>query len=198
MTSAAPAPLRRRADAAQNRAALLRAAEEVFTELGVQAPLDAVSKRAGLGRATLFRNFPDRQTLVMALLESAIEQITSESQRLLGTPDELIQLLHFILDRMVFRAPLVEYWQTSGRLQPEMQAAIASVMAIFEPVIQRAVAAGRCRADLVSRDVLPLLAMFSGSLCGCPLEQRDALAARTWVFAMDIVKPAPAQPPIKG
>lgn len=189
----ASSPPRLRADAAQNRALLLQAAEEVFTELGVQAPLEAVSTRAGLGRATLFRNFPDRQTLVMALLERGLDNIAAEARRLAGTPDELVDLLRFVLERMVLRAPLIEYWQTAGRQRPEIQAAIARMIEIFDPLTRRAVAARRCRADLVSSDVLPLLALFSGSLCGCSPEQRETLAARTWAFAMDIVKPTAAK-----
>jgi AcrR family transcriptional regulator len=187
--STSVAPPRLRADAAQNRALLLQAAEEVFTELGVQAPLEAVSTRAGLGRATLFRNFPDRQALVMALLERGLDKIDAEAQSLRGASDELLQLLRFVLERMTFRAPLVEYWQTADRQRPEIQAGIARIVAIFQPVIARAVATGQCRADLAPNDLLLLLALFGGALCAGSEAEREAFAARIWTFALDIVQP---------
>jgi len=187
MSASAP-PIKRRADAAQNRALLLQAAEEVFTELGVQAPLEAVSKRAGVGRATLFRNFPDRQTLVLALLDRGVDNIAAEAARLEGAPDALLQLLHHVLERVMVRAPLVEYWQTVGRGRPEIEAAVTRLVSIFEPIVRRAVAERRCRADLVPGDILVLLTLFGA--CAAPLGQRMALSERIWNFALDIVQPA--------
>lgn len=175
---------------------LLQAAEEVFTEHGVQAPLELVSTRAGLGRATLFRNFPDRQTLVLALLERGLDTIAAEAQRLHDTPDALVQLLRFVLERVATHAPLVEYWQTVGRSQPEIEAAMMRLVTIFDPVVQAAVAQRRCRADLVATDILLLLKLFSA--CAAPMMLPLAPFERIWGFAMDIVQPATPKPPRKG
>ena len=54
-----------RDDAATRRRRLLDAADEVFSEQGVNAPLELVIERAGLGRATLYRHFPDRTALMI-------------------------------------------------------------------------------------------------------------------------------------
>lgn len=193
---AVSAPSRLRADAAQNRVLLLQAAEEVFTEHGVQAPLELVSARAGLGRATLFRNFPDRQTLVLALLERGLDTITAEAQRLHDTPDALVQLLRFVLNRVMTHAPLVEYWQTVGRSQPEIEAAMMRLVAIFAPLVQQAVAQRRCRADLEPTDILLLLKLFSA--CAAPMMVPLAPFERIWGFAMDIVQPAAPRQPRKA
>src|SRR5215207_10156670 len=56
-----------RADAARNRAALLTAAREVMAERGLEAPLDEIAKRAGIGNATLYRRFPRRIDLIAAV-----------------------------------------------------------------------------------------------------------------------------------
>lgn len=56
-----------RADAAANRERLLDAAGEVIAEHGIGAPISAVAKRAGVGHATLYRNFADRHELLLAL-----------------------------------------------------------------------------------------------------------------------------------
>ncbi len=59
-----------RADAARNRERILAAARELIARKGVrQITLEEVAKAAGVGRATLFRRFPDRATLLLALLD---------------------------------------------------------------------------------------------------------------------------------
>ena len=58
---------RLRADAQRNRQQVLAAARDVFVELGAQAPLDEVARRAGVGIATLYRRFPDRESLQRAV-----------------------------------------------------------------------------------------------------------------------------------
>ncbi|HEX9519066.1 MAG TPA: helix-turn-helix domain-containing protein, partial [Streptosporangiaceae bacterium] len=71
--AAEPAPKRLRADAARNRAAIVAAAREVFAEQGLEAPLEEIALRAGVGIATLYRRFPAREQLVAAAL---IEKVT--------------------------------------------------------------------------------------------------------------------------
>lgn len=59
-----------RADAARNRAAVLEAAAELFTELGVEnVSMDAVAAKAGVGKGTIFRRFGDKSGLAAALLD---------------------------------------------------------------------------------------------------------------------------------
>ena len=68
MTTAAPARRPRR-DAQRNRAAILDAARAAFAEAGLEAPMDAIAKSAGIGAGTLYRHFPTRDDLVAAVLE---------------------------------------------------------------------------------------------------------------------------------
>ncbi len=74
----------RRADAMHNRDKLLEAADAVFLELGVNAPLDAIAERAGVGRATLFRNFADRPALLLGLFERSVDSLEREALRVDG------------------------------------------------------------------------------------------------------------------
>jgi hypothetical protein len=57
----------RRADARRNYESLLAAATEVFGEHGVHAPLDEIARRARVGNATMYRHFPTRQELILAV-----------------------------------------------------------------------------------------------------------------------------------
>ncbi|MFJ3667059.1 helix-turn-helix domain-containing protein [Streptomyces sp. NPDC090106] len=61
--------------AARNRAALITAAREVYAESGLGAPLSAIARQAGVGQGVLYRHFPDRTALVIAILEENVRQI---------------------------------------------------------------------------------------------------------------------------
>jgi len=72
----------RRADAQRNRDAILRAARETFEAEGVLASLDGIALRAGVGNATLYRNFPTRDDLLAAVIESSIAAALAEADEL--------------------------------------------------------------------------------------------------------------------
>ena len=59
--SSRPAGPRLRADASRNRARIIGAARETLVEIGAEAPLDEIARRAGVGNATLYRHFADRR-----------------------------------------------------------------------------------------------------------------------------------------
>ena len=59
----------------ENRAALIAAARAVFDEQGMSAPLSAVARRAGVGQGSLYRHFPDRISLALAVFEENMAQI---------------------------------------------------------------------------------------------------------------------------
>jgi len=76
------APRAMRADAQRNRNAILAAAREMFEEEGVLASLDGIAVRAGIGNATLYRNFPTRDDLLAAVMEANVEAILLEAAAL--------------------------------------------------------------------------------------------------------------------
>ncbi|MGZ3144390.1 TetR/AcrR family transcriptional regulator [Lentzea chajnantorensis] len=71
-----------RADAQRNRDAILAAARETFEAEGVLASLDAIALRAGVGNATLYRNFPTRDDLVAAVIEGFYARALAEADEL--------------------------------------------------------------------------------------------------------------------
>lgn len=79
-TAKAPRPLR--ADAKRNRDAILRAAREAFDNEGVLASLDGIAVLAGVGNATLYRNFPTRDDLLSAVIETNIDAAVLEAKEL--------------------------------------------------------------------------------------------------------------------
>src|SRR5690349_22997089 len=96
---------RLRADALRNRQHLLAAARDVFVELGADAPLEEVARRAGVGIATLYRRFPDRQTLQRAVALDVLARVAQEADRALAEEPAaflaLARYMHRALDLRV-------------------------------------------------------------------------------------------------
>lgn len=92
MTPASSTTRPLRADARKNRDAILSAAREAFEDEGVLVSLDGIALRAGVGNATLYRNFATREDLLAAVIESSIEAALVEADELASslTPQEAL------------------------------------------------------------------------------------------------------------
>jgi len=180
-----------RSDAALRRAQLLDAADAIFGEHGVTAPLDLVVERAGVGRATLYRNFPDRAALIEALLQRTLARIDAHVKELGSRDDALFALLGGMAARIVESPALVDYWRAVDRNDPAIRAARERIHALLEAPLQRAIAAGLCRADLRPSDISLVSGMLGAALRGRTREERADLAARAMDLLHDGLAPRP-------
>ncbi|MCF4136930.1 TetR/AcrR family transcriptional regulator [Streptomyces sp. Tue 6430] len=86
--SAEPAPARR-ADAERNRSKIIAVAREAFTEPGAAPSMAEIARRAGVGMATLYRNFPGRLELVEELFRHTVDDMCQAAESVSGdTPGE--------------------------------------------------------------------------------------------------------------
>jgi AcrR family transcriptional regulator len=83
--TAAERPLRR--DARQNRDRILVAARAAFAERGVDASVEEIAVRAGVGIGTLYRRFPTKDELIGAVFGEHLEQIASAAEAALERDD---------------------------------------------------------------------------------------------------------------
>jgi AcrR family transcriptional regulator len=84
--SSRTAPLR--VDAQRNLEHVLRAAREVFGELGYGAPMEDVARRARVGVGTVYRRFPSKDVLVRRIAEEETSRLTDQARAALGQEDE--------------------------------------------------------------------------------------------------------------
>ncbi|MFI7005568.1 TetR/AcrR family transcriptional regulator [Streptomyces sp. NPDC050145] len=84
--SSRSAPLR--VDAQRNLEHVLRAAREVFGELGYGAPMEDVARRARVGVGTVYRRFPSKDVLVRRIAEEETARLTDQARTALGQEDE--------------------------------------------------------------------------------------------------------------
>lgn len=91
-----PLPRPIRADAQRNRDAILAAARATFEEQGVMASLDGIAVRAGVGNATLYRNFPTRDGLLAAVMAANLASMIATAQALAGSVDARAALAEWL------------------------------------------------------------------------------------------------------
>lgn len=155
--------------AARNRAALITAAREVFAEQGLNAPLSAVARRAGVGQGSLYRHFADRVALATAVLEENVRQI----ERAAAAPDaSLRSVLGVVTWHLTRSTAFVDLLRVrgDGAEARALAGRVHSVLAGFGP-------AGR---DLSADELMLAVAMVSGAVAGPTLAERERVALRAW------------------
>lgn len=139
---------RRRADAERNLGALLDAARVVFATSGVDAPAKEITDAAGLGVGTLYRHFPLRSDLILAVLRHEIDECAQASEQLRSehAPAAALQLW---VDRYVDLVATKRGLAEALHSEDEAFAGVhAYVMETLEPVVHDLLAEGRAAGEL--------------------------------------------------
>lgn len=154
---------KRRADFNENRLRILEAADAVFVENGVGAPLDSIAQRAGIGRATFFRHFPDRRALINEMLDNFLTRLEHSSAALPPEGASIFALVAQLYDQMVHYAPVADYMRAQSREDPVLLAAIDRFHALLRPHVTRALAEGLVRPELREADIVIFAVMLAAA-----------------------------------
>jgi len=151
---------RLRADAARNRAAIVAVARDVFAEYGLEAPLEAIAARAGVGIATLYRRFPTREKLVAAALVEKVAEYAEAARQALAAPDPWDGFADFverICELQVGDRGLSDLLSMTLSADEQVEELRRTANELLVTVIDRAKAAGTLREDFVGEDLALLL-----------------------------------------
>jgi AcrR family transcriptional regulator len=158
--AAAPAP-RLRADAERNRRRVLAAAREVLAERGVDAGLDEVARRAGVGIGTVYRRFPDRDALVGAVLEELTDELVAVLDGCSGGEPDAASCLRVTCRRyaehVAANTALFDVVKANPEAVPGFDGMRRRLLAAFRRPLVAAQEAGAVREDLHPRDLVLLL-----------------------------------------
>ncbi|MFE6049339.1 TetR/AcrR family transcriptional regulator [Kitasatospora sp. NPDC056446] len=155
-------PLRR--DAQRNRDALLAAALDVFAELGLDAPIDLIARRAGVGNATLYRHFPTREALIGEVFASAADLIVEAGEEALATEDAFLAVEGYFtrIFALVAENRAVNDLVTAAvPTVPKLAEMSRHNAATVGRLVARAQQQGTMRTDVTTMDLLFML----GPLC---------------------------------
>jgi AcrR family transcriptional regulator len=151
---------RLRSDAARNRAAIVEAAREVFAEHGLEASLEEIACRAGVGIATLYRRFPGREQLIAAALVDKVAEYAQAADEALAVADPWAGFAGYVYRICELQAAdrgLSDLLAMALPADEQIEEMRAAANARVIELIDRAKAAGRLREDFVGEDLLLLL-----------------------------------------
>lgn len=155
------APRRRRADAVRNTEAVLEAAKAAFAEAGVDAPMRDIAARAGVGVGTIYRHYPQRSDLIIAVFRRELDATAAEADRLASEhpPAEALRLWADSLARFVATKQGFASALHSG--DPAYAPLPTQFLGVLAPRVQKILEAGAAngtlRADVRAEDLIHAL-----------------------------------------
>ncbi|MFE6158360.1 TetR/AcrR family transcriptional regulator [Streptomyces sp. NPDC056486] len=159
----------KRADAVRNQQKLLAAAAEVFVTSGVDAPIREIAAKAGVGMGTIYRHFPTRADLVVAVFRHQVEACAEAGPSLLASAESPLDALRQWID--VFVDFLVTKHGLANTVQPDSSGFTAlhtyfldRLLPVAEQLLDAAVGAGEIRPGTQPYELMRGI----GNLCISP------------------------------
>ncbi|NEA32930.1 TetR/AcrR family transcriptional regulator [Streptomyces sp. SID13031] len=164
--SGAPTALRKRADARRNEKSLLDAAAAAFVTSGVEVPVRDIAAKAGVGVGTIYRHFPTRADLIVAVYQHQVEACAEAGPELLAgssTPHAaLASWIDLFVDFLVTKHGLAKAMQSDDPAYQSLHGSFLDrLLPVCAQLLDAAAAAGEIRSG---QDAFEL--MFAvGNLC---------------------------------
>ncbi|MDT9682296.1 helix-turn-helix domain-containing protein [Streptomyces sp. TRM76323] len=163
--------------AARNRAALLAAAREVYAEYGLEAPLSAIARRAGVGQGVLYRHFPDRAAVATAILEENVRQVEHAAA---ARGADMAQVLGVLTWHLTDSAAFIGILHADGAAGRSGGPSYASALSgRVERALREHLPDGH-RLAAAPDDLMVAVAMVSGAVTGPTREERENRARAAW------------------
>ena len=167
-----------RADAERNRTLILETADRMFSERGFAVTLNEIAHAAGLGVGTVYRRFPDRQTLIDALFAHRFAGFHELAAAAARERDPGRALSRYMLDAAAWRArdrALEDILANASIDQAPIARLRDDLGRAVDELVARAVAASAVRADFTSADVYTFL-----FIVGAVADRTRAVAPDAW------------------
>ncbi len=171
-------PRRMRADAQRKMSSLLQSAVEVFRKSGVDAPVREIAERAGVGLGTVYRHFPQRSDLIVAVFQTQVDAC-ADAASVIASKYEPGEALARWIERYV------DFIATKRGLAGALHSGDPAYIALpvyfnrrlqpaLETLLDAAVAARRVRPGIEAEDLLRAVA----TLCRGPHDEEPVYARR--------------------
>jgi AcrR family transcriptional regulator len=157
---------RKRADARRNEETLLEAAAAAFIASGVDAPVRDIAAKAGVGVGTIYRHFPTRADLIVAVYRHQVEACVEAGPALLANSDSphtaLARWIDLFVDFLVTKHGLAEALQSDDATFVTLHAYfIDRLMPVCAELLDAAARAGEIRSDIEALELM----VGVGNLC---------------------------------
>jgi AcrR family transcriptional regulator len=155
-----------RVDAQRNRERIIVAALEVFAERGLDASTAEIAHRAGVGEATLFRRFPSKDDLIMAIVETQMDETIALAEECASAADPgagVERFLREMVERSVRDRGVLEAAKDRCIMRPELTERRRRVIALMSDLVKRGQAEGAVREDLSATDLGMLISIAAST-----------------------------------
>jgi AcrR family transcriptional regulator len=149
-----------RADAARNRAKVLRVAYETFAAEGLAVPVDEIARRAGVGAGTVYRHFPTKEALFQAIVADRMGRLLEKARGLMNADPgrALFEFLHVMVTETAADLGLADAMAGTGLdLGTALPDGERELRAVLAELLDRAQRAGTARSDVDAGDIKTLL-----------------------------------------
>jgi AcrR family transcriptional regulator len=174
---------RQRSDAKRNVVAVLEAAKTVFAGSGVDAPAKEITDLAGVGVGTLYRHFPRRSDLIVAVLQREIDECVKAAEELgtmLNPWEALMSWIERFTDFVGTKRGLASALHSADPAYDDLpQHLLDRLEPVLQTLLARAVDGGYARDDVTAREVLVTVALICQPV---PSEQPNFNQRMTRVF----------------
>lgn len=163
-TANTPAPAgRKRSDVRRNEQILLDAAAGVFVRAGVDAPVREIAAESGLGMGTIYRHFPTRADLVVAVFRHQVDALAAHAASAADTPYEVLrQWVHQFADFLVTKHGLAEAMHSDqAGFESLHNEFVERLLPVLDRLLTASASAGCTRADVRAYDFM----LAIGNLC---------------------------------
>ncbi|MGW2662960.1 TetR/AcrR family transcriptional regulator [Nocardia tengchongensis] len=180
-----------RADARRNYERIVATAQEAFAELGPDAALEEIARRAGVGIGTLYRHFPTREALIEVVYRSNIEQLSARAHELLEQQPAAMAFETWLREQvrwvMANRSLATTLKAGMDHESPTFQLCRTAILDATTALVRAAQDAGAIRADIEPRDLVRL-----GHGIGVACETTPDAAERLLAVAVDGLRVMPS------
>ncbi len=150
---------RKRADARRNEQVLLEAAAAAFVDSGIDAPVREIAGRAGVGVATIYRHFPTRADLVVAVYRHQVEACAEAGPALLArhaSPHAaLVRWIELFVDFLVTKHGLAEALRSDSAAFATLHAYFLDrLVPVCAEILGAAAAAGEVHSDIAALELM--------------------------------------------
>lgn len=190
---------RLRADAARNRQRIIEAARDAFVEHGPDMPLDAIAQLAGVGNATMYRHFPDRDDLLLSVGLYSVDRIIGHAESVLAKPDPfdaMRQFVHRAVDERIGSLCSL-MCRSVDQVDPRMAGARVRLEQAIDRVMERAWLSGQLRSDVGRGDLLVAITQLARPPAGAKSGAFDQFVHRHLDLFLDGLR-APARSVLPG
>jgi AcrR family transcriptional regulator len=163
----------KRADARRNYEKVLTAAREAFADGGAETSLEEIARRAEVGIGTLYRNFPNRQTLLEVVYVDELESLCRSAGDVADLPpwEALVAWLHRFVGYLATKQALAgELLNYVDREAPLFRSCRAAMYAAGGPLLERAQEAGVVRPDTDLTEIIQMVGGIAKIPAGDPAQ----------------------------